>query len=61
MNEQILEFYESEDYDLPVCGYPTHYSLVDEDENELNFKCSKIEAEYIDDPFGQTGDDGEVL
>ena len=61
VNEQILELYESDDYDWPICGYPTHYSLVDEQENDLDFECSKIEAEYIEDPFGQTGDDGEIL
>lgn len=35
-------------YSWPICGYPTHYKLVDENEGPLPFECSKVEGILID-------------
>ena len=45
VNEALFADMESEGYEWPICGYPTHHSLVDDNENELDFQCSRVEAE----------------
>ena len=35
--------------------------LVDANENELNFECSRVEPDLIDDPLGRLDDTGSIL
>ena len=51
ISEEYFYLYEDMGYQWPLCGYPTHYSLVGENGDELDFECS-VEADMTLDVTG---------